>query len=168
MVERDGTTAPGQHRAVSLAKILLRHRVVVAQAQLDPGVITRAHMEWADSAQEAVERELERRGPGAKALFVCHSHRLVPAQRPATGTLTVEGKPLDAGAGGCGRTARGLVRCPRPGSAVAAKGARRLRGFGLGVHVAADPGGDGDTLLASFHEPLSHAFGPRGPPRMRC
>lgn len=82
IVERNGITAPGQHRAVSLAKILLRHRVVVAQARLDPQVIRRAHMEWADDAQKAVEQELERHGPRAKALFVCHSHRLVPALRP--------------------------------------------------------------------------------------
>lgn len=77
----EGVTEPGQHRAFGLAKVLVDHRVVVAQPRMGRSVLTEIGLEYAPSVQAALDEALERAGENAKVLVMRNSHRLIPVCR---------------------------------------------------------------------------------------
>lgn len=76
-VESLAERKPGHHRAYGMAQVLKEHRVIMAQSKMDPEQIKAIHMEAVASAQEALDRELERYGPAAKVLVLNGTHRMV-------------------------------------------------------------------------------------------
>jgi nickel-dependent lactate racemase len=79
-----GGSRAGEQRAWMVARVLQRHRVVVAGSTLDRRAVEAAGLEWAQSVQEALEREAARR-PQARCLVVPDPFHRLPEGLPQDG-----------------------------------------------------------------------------------